>query len=154
MSDISQIALNGVTYNIKDNTARTETAMKVTASGGDTANTKIASSTTSTEAFPVPVAGDTHKVILGKIIKFFSDFKALKDGLVTIGMMSNQNINDQNKVPTSALLYSVKQQVDKANSDLAGKADINTLPKTVHTSITGTGSDYYDISCPGIKYGA
>ena len=28
------------------------------------------------------------------------------------------------------------------------------LPKTVHTSITGTGSDYYDISCPGIKYGA
>lgn len=43
---------------------------------------------------------------------------------------------------------------DLLNSDLAGKADINTLPKTVHTSITGTGSDYYDISCPGIKYGA
>ena len=39
-------------------------------------------------------------------------------------------------------------------SDLSGKADISMLPKTVHTSITGTGSDYYDISCPGIKYGA
>ena len=42
----------------------------------------------------------------------------------------------------------------RVNSDLTGKADINTLPKMVHTSITGTGSDYYDISCPGIKYGA
>ena len=39
------------------------------------------------------------------------------------------------------------------NSNLANKADSNALPKTVHTSITGTGSDYYDISCPGIKYG-
>ena len=31
---------------------------------------------------------------------------------------------------------------------------IRDRTKTVHTSITGTGSDYYDISCPGIKYGA
>ncbi|MBC5709135.1 hypothetical protein H8S75_14345, partial [Hungatella sp. L12] len=52
------------------------------------------------------------------------------------------------------LINNVNTRVDRVNSDLAGKADINTLPKTVHTSITGTGSDYYDISCPGIKYGA
>ena len=42
----------------------------------------------------------------------------------------------------------------KLNSDLGGKADINKLPQLVHTSITGTGSDYYDINCPGVKYGA
>jgi hypothetical protein len=42
----------------------------------------------------------------------------------------------------------------KLNSDLGGKADINKLPQMVHTSITGTGSDYYDINCPGVKYGA
>lgn len=62
--------------------------------------------------------------------------------------------------PFSVFLYQyliilLKKNVGNfKNSDLAGKADINTLPKTVHTSITGTGSDYYDISCPGIKYGA
>lgn len=138
MSDISQIALNGVTYNVKDSTARTETAKKVTASGGDTANTKIASSTTSSEAFPVPVAGDTHKVILGKIIKFFSDFKALKDGLVTIGMMSNQNINDQNKIPTSALLHSVNKKVDDLNSDLANKLNSSVITAQYNKLLVGT----------------
>lgn len=41
-------------------------------------------------------------------------------------------------------------------SDYGVQALVTTsnIPKTVHTSITGTGSDYYDISCPGIKYGA
>lgn len=66
----------------------------------------------------------------------------------------SQIVNDPNKIASMASLYSVNQTVAQLNSDLAGKADINTLPKTVHTSITGTGSDYYDISCPGIKYGA
>ena len=38
-------------------------------------------------------------------------------------------------------------------TDTNGWKDNLNAPKMVHTSITGNGSDYYDISCPGIKYG-
>lgn len=43
---------------------------------GDAANAKIGSSTESTASYPVPAANDTFKVILGKIVKFFTDIKA------------------------------------------------------------------------------
>ena len=66
----------------------------------------------------------------------------------------SQIVNDPNKIPSMAALFSVNDKVDSVISDLGGKADINKLPQMVHTSITGTGSDYYDINCPGVKYGA
>ena len=43
---------------------------------GDASNAKIGSSTASTASYPIPAANDTFKVILGKIIKFFTDIKA------------------------------------------------------------------------------
>ena len=43
---------------------------------GDAANAKIGSSTASSASYPIPAANDTFKVILGKIIKFFTDIKA------------------------------------------------------------------------------
>ncbi|WP_419066702.1 hypothetical protein, partial [Hungatella sp.] len=66
----------------------------------------------------------------------------------------SQIVNDPNKIASMAALFSVNDKVDSVISDLGGKADINKLPQMVHTSITGTGSDYYDINCPGVKYGA
>ncbi|MBC5711014.1 hypothetical protein H8S75_24045, partial [Hungatella sp. L12] len=155
MSDISQIALNGVTYDVKDKTARTETDKKVSASGGDIANTKVSAFTASTASYPVPAANDTVKVGFGKVKKFFEDIRNAATGACFIGQIVNNCVTNNAKLPLSAAQG--KELMDlytQLNSDLAGKADINTLPKTVHTSITGTGSDYYDISCPGIKYGA
>ena len=52
---------------------------------GDAADAKIGSSTASTDSYPVPAAGDTFKVILGKIIKFFGDIKAAITGLSVSG---------------------------------------------------------------------
>lgn len=108
-------------FNDNADTIDTEVNARVKSSGGDIANTKVSTYTASTASFPVPAAGETPKVFMGKIKKFFEDFKALKDGLVTIGMMSNQNINDQNKIPTSALLYNVNKRVDDVNSNLTVK---------------------------------
>ena len=128
MSDISQIALNGVTYNVKDKTARTETDKKVSASGGDIANTKVSAFTTSADSYPVPAANDTVKVGFGKIKKFFEDFKSFKDSIVTKTMIINQILNDSTKAASAATVYSVNEKVDKANSDLATHIINNIYP--------------------------
>lgn len=43
---------------------------------------------------------------------------------MTKSMMSNQQVNDQNKVPTSALVYLMSQEITQLNSDLATKSGI------------------------------
>ena len=43
---------------------------------GDAQNATIGASTASTASYPIPAAGDSFKVILGKIAKFFGDIKA------------------------------------------------------------------------------
>lgn len=43
---------------------------------GDAQNATVGASTASTASYPIPAAGDSFKVILGKIAKFFSDIKA------------------------------------------------------------------------------
>ena len=91
----------------------------------------------------------------GKLSTILSNMKAAFKGACLIGQIVNNCVTNNAKLPLSAAQGKALMDLyTQLNSDLAGKADINTLPKTVHTSITGTGSDYYDISCPGIKYGA
>lgn len=50
--------------------------------------------------------------------------------LVEKTMLSNVQVNDQNKVPTSALAYSMQEAIDQINSDFVGY--INTQ-RTIHT---------------------
>ena len=91
----------------------------------------------------------------GKLSTIVRNVKAAFKGACLIGQIVNNCVTNSAKLPLSAAQGKALMDLyTQLNSDLAGKADINTLPKTVHTSITGTGSDYYDISCPGIKYGA
>lgn len=53
--------------------------------GGEAAGAVVGSFTTSTATYPIPAAGDTLKVILGKIAKFFSDIKQAIVGLSVSG---------------------------------------------------------------------
>ena len=50
--------------------------LKVDKAGGDVSNTVAATATASSAAYPIPAAGDSLRVILGKIRKFFTDIKA------------------------------------------------------------------------------
>lgn len=138
MSDISQIALNGVTYNVKDSTARTEAAKKVTASGGDISNTKVAAYTASSASYPVPAAGETPKVFMGKIKKFFEDFISFKDSIVTKAMILNQILNDSTKAASAATVYSVNKRVDDVNSDLANKLNSSVITAQYNKLLVGT----------------
>ena len=51
-------------------------AIKVTAEGGDIADTKVSAYTAVTEEYPEPAAGDTMRTIIGKAVKFIQDAKA------------------------------------------------------------------------------
>lgn len=53
--------------------------------GGDAADAVVGSVTASSGSYPVPAAGDTFKVILGKIAKFFADIKQAIVGLSVSG---------------------------------------------------------------------
>ena len=106
---------------------------------------------------PVPDAATAINNIRskGKLSTILSNMKAAFKGACLIGQIVNNCVTNNAKLPLSAAQGKALMDLyTRLNSDLSGKADISMLPKTVHTSITGTGSDYYDISCPGIKYGA
>ena len=58
---------------------------KLDKAGGDLSDTVAATATASSAAYPIPAAGDSVKVILGKVIKFFTDIKAAVTGLSISG---------------------------------------------------------------------
>ena len=58
---------------------------KLDKAGGDISDTVAATATASSAAYPIPAAGDSFKVILGKIRKFFTDIKAAVTGLSISG---------------------------------------------------------------------
>lgn len=110
-------------FNDNADTIDTEVNARVKSSGGDIANTMVSAFTASTASYPVPAAGETPKVFMGKIKKFFEDFKSFKDSIVTKTMIINQILNDSTKAASAATVYSVNEKVDSAISDLIYKYD-------------------------------
>lgn len=89
-------------FNDNADSLDTELKKRVASSGGDISNTKIATADSITTEFPVPAAGDTPKAFLGKMKKFAEDFKNLKTGLLTIGMLVNNCTTNNANLPLSA----------------------------------------------------
>lgn len=92
---------------------------KVDISGGDIANTKVSAIATSTASFPTLTVNDTVKTIVGKINKWFSDCTAKFGNYVLKSMITNQQVNSTNNIPTSALVYAMQQAITQLNSDKA-----------------------------------
>ena len=91
---------------------------KVDISGGDIANTKVSAITDSTASFPVPAVNDAPKTFLGKIKKWQQDCLAKFGNYVLMSMITNQQVNSTNNIPTSALVYAMQQAITQLNSDL------------------------------------
>ena len=75
---------------------------KIDASGGDISDTVITSAEEPTAEYPVPAAGDSTKVFLGKTRKFFSDIKNWMTGVCMLGQIVNNCVTDNAKLPLSA----------------------------------------------------
>lgn len=87
---INQLAVqdaSSITMTVTDTGAASiaDLDRKIDKVGGDISDTVAASATASSAAYPIPAAGDSFKVILGKIRKFFTDIKAAVTGLTISG---------------------------------------------------------------------
>ena len=89
-------------FNDNADTIDTEVNARVKSSGGDIANTKVSAYTASTASYPVPAAGETPKVFMGKIKKFFEDIRNATTGACYIGQIINNCVTDNAKLPLSA----------------------------------------------------
>ena len=105
--------------------------LKIDKTNGDISNTKVRSVDTISTEFPDPVAGESTKTFLGKVKKSLADWKAIKSTLLTLSMLTNQYENSTSKIPTSALVYALKQTTDTINSNLTGIQNNFTEIKTV-----------------------
>ena len=72
---------------------------KVTAEGGDIADTKVSAYTAVTEEYPEPAAGDTMRTIIGKAVKFIQDAKA--GFCKKADLVDNCTSTDTDKAPTA-----------------------------------------------------
>ena len=75
---------------------------KPDASGGDISDTVITSAEEPKDDYPVPAAGDSTKVFLGKTRKFFSNIKNWMTGVCLLGQIVNNCVTDNAKLPLSA----------------------------------------------------
>lgn len=71
-----------VTMTVSDTGTATvaDLRQKVSVNGGDLSETVINTATTASGQYPVPAAGDSMKVVLGKIIKFFTNITKVFNG--------------------------------------------------------------------------
>lgn len=81
----TQIAVqnaNSVTMTVSDTGTATvaDLRQKVSVNGGDLSETVINTATTASGQYPVPAAGDSMKVVLGKIRKFFTEITKVFNG--------------------------------------------------------------------------
>lgn len=97
-------------------------ADKVDASGGDINGTKVSKFTSSSDQYPVPVAGDSLSTIMGKVVKFFSDIRSTAIGACYIGQLVSNNTTKNPNLPASAAAVYQEaqlraQQIAQLNSD-------------------------------------
>ena len=123
--------------------------LKVDKAGGDVSNTVISTATASSAAYPIPAAGDSIKIILGKIRKFFTDIKAAVVGLSisgktitytkadgTTGTLTTQDTTYSNATTSAAGLMSAADKT-KLNGIAAG-AQVNSV-----TGVKGNAESTY-----------
>lgn len=81
--------------------------------------------------------------------------KANSDAIAKLAAaVINQQANDANKIPSSALMYSVNEKVDSAISDLGEvKTDISLQPVTGIDILTLTTGRYYATNCTNLPTG-
>ena len=92
---------------------------KVTAAGGDIADTIVSALDASTASFPAPAAKDKPRTLWGKVKKWQEDCIAKFGNYVLKSMISSQQINDSTKVPSSALAYLMQQAITQNADDIS-----------------------------------
>ena len=100
-------------------------ATKVDIDGGDISNTIAATFEASNASWPIPAAGETIKVILGKIKKHLEDLASWRPTVSLISDIVNNLTSTATDKPLAANQGRVlKESVDQLNSDMNQKSDL------------------------------
>lgn len=118
---------------------------KLDKAGGDISDTVAATATASSAAYPIPAAGDSFKVILGKIRKFFTDIKAAVTGLT----ISGRTITYTKADGTTGTLTTQDTTYSAATTSKAG-----LMSAADKTKLDGIASGAQVNSITGVKGGA
>lgn len=108
--DLKEIAFSGKASDLTQDSSNrlvTDTEKsswngKVNASNGDIQNTKVGAFTASSASWPIPTAGETVKVVLGKIVKYFTDLNNWRSTVVLIANIVNNCTSTDTNKPLSA----------------------------------------------------
>lgn len=135
-------------FNDNADSLDTELKKRVAVTGGDISNTKIATADNITTEFPVPSAGDTPKAFLGKMKKFAEDFKNLKTGLLTVGMLVNNCTTNNANLPLSAAQGKVLMDLyTQLNGEIkAGYAEIPASTSSFQITFNTPFSTSYSVA--------
>ncbi len=109
-TDLKNVAFSGKASDLEQDsnnrlvtdTEKSSWSGKVDASSGDIQNTKVGTFTASSASWPVPAAGETVKVILGKIVKYFTDLNSWRSTVVLIANIVNNCTSTDTNKPLSA----------------------------------------------------
>lgn len=112
---------------------------KVNTSGGDISETVI-KTLEEQEDFPEIPASGPVKTIFGKIRKNLEDWKAFKDGIVTIGRLSNIDANDSDKIPTSAFVHTLYKRIGM-ETELAAGDNLTVAVNRLDSDLNGVITD-------------
>lgn len=121
-----------------------DNSLKKSLEKGDISETKVGKIKESSAEFPAPEKDDTQETLWGKLKKWQQDCLAKFGNYVLTSMITNQHLNDTNRIPTSALVYLMQQSITQLNRDLGAVATkLNTLGVVPPESGTGTHNTYY-----------
>lgn len=94
--------------------------IKVAADGAVDVNTQFTQAT----ALANIIAGEAIAVVLGKVSKAIATTMNLDSNALLKSMLTSQDVNDANKIPTASLLYSIRQNLQ---SQISGKIDTSKI---------------------------
>lgn len=111
-----------------------ELKKKAETNGGNISEMTIKTLDTITAEFPVPVAGESVKIFLGKVKKFFEDLKNWMSGVCMVGQIVNNCVTERSDLPLSAAqgkalmdLYSVLN----TNLDYSSRPDVMSKSEAI-----------------------
>ena len=105
------------------------------------------------------IAGEAIKSVLGKVSKAIATTMSLDENALLKNMISGIDVNDSNKVPSSAYIHTLVERIGMGTELVSGLGDLTTGLNTVNNNLSNAGiptvkkiTDLYAIKKSGFYY--
>lgn len=94
------------------------------------------------------IAGEAIKSVLGKVSKAIATTMSLDENALLKNMISGIDVNDSNKVPSSAYLHTLVERIGMGTELVSGLGDLTTGLNTVNNNLSVEVNDLTDLLNP------